>query len=143
MSKAETKFIKSVHDKLNPDVYYLKTHPQFTSGEWDVWYEGPKYDLWVEYKQIELPKKYSTIIDITGLLSEKQIKWGNRRAAAVRKKGDRLLPAVCVGTKHNEHWYGYITFNWERELQITKNEFLRDMKASSDVAQYIETMVGM
>ena len=49
----ENAFIQLVHAKLDSSVYREKTNNPFRSGMPDVYYEGPKGILWVEYKWIK------------------------------------------------------------------------------------------
>lgn len=72
-SKPETTFYTSVHKHLPTELYRMKTHNPFVGGVPDVWYSGPRGDMWVEYKFIVLPKRDDTLIKIG--LSELQKDW--------------------------------------------------------------------
>lgn len=49
-TKPENAYIKRVHEHLPQAVYREKTFNRFRSGTPDVYYEGDKDCLWVEYK---------------------------------------------------------------------------------------------
>lgn len=60
MSKPEATFITSIHRYLKPieELDAIGMGGTYTNGIADVYYDGPKSDLWVEYKFIErMPKK--------------------------------------------------------------------------------------
>ncbi len=67
MPKPEATFINSIHRHLPPKmpdgkIDYLSMAGTYTSGIADVYYDGPKCDLWVEYKYIEqLPKRMNLL----------------------------------------------------------------------------------
>lgn len=67
MSGPETNFYNSVHRHLPPvsELYRMKTNNPYVSGPADFWFSGSGRDLWVEYKFIALPKRDTTIIDLT------------------------------------------------------------------------------
>lgn len=66
-SGPETRFIASVHKHLPPaeEFHREKMANPYRGGTADSWYSGTKRDLWVEWKWVELPKRYDTLIDIT------------------------------------------------------------------------------
>jgi hypothetical protein len=88
MSGPENTFTASVHRHLPPDLYRMKTHNPYISGPADVWYSGSKRDLWVEYKFLAVPKRPTTVIDLTAgkdpALSVLQQDWLNERYAEGR-----------------------------------------------------------
>lgn len=87
----ENTFIASVHRHLPDELYRMKNHNQYNGGIADVWYSGPKGDLWVEYKFITVPKRDNTLIDFG--LSELQKEW-----LGARYREGRYV-AVIVGSK--------------------------------------------
>ncbi len=82
MSKGpENTFIASVHRHLPVDLYKIKNHNVFNSGQPDCWYSGPAGDLWIEYKFVVVPKRDDT--PIVPNLSALQQEWLSRRHAEV------------------------------------------------------------
>ncbi len=109
MSKGpENRFIESVHRLLPDTVYRMKNHNEYTGGIADCWYDGPRGDLWVEYKFIEVPKRDGTIIDLIGgripMLSKLQQTWLHGRFQNGRNV------AVIVGCKEGGVWFS--SGNW-------------------------------
>jgi len=66
-SGPETRFIASVHRHLPPVAKFHreKMANPYRGGTADSWYSGAVRDLWVEWKWVELPKRDTTMIDIT------------------------------------------------------------------------------
>lgn len=87
MSGPENTFIAGVHRHLPPkdDLHREKMNNPYSSGTADMWYSGPSggRDLWVEYKFLLLPKRDTTVIDLTTgsdpPLSALQQDWLKRR----------------------------------------------------------------
>lgn len=103
MATPENTFIGAVHRHLPPELYRMKNHNQFNSGIADVWYSGPRADLWVEYKFITVPVRDTTVI--TPELSALQREWLASRHSEGRSVG------VIVGSKDGGVWFPGIT--WE------------------------------
>lgn len=127
MRKPETTFIASVHRQLPPEdeLYRMKNNNAFNGGIADVWYSARR-DLWVEYKFLELPKRATTVIDLTAgkdpMLSVLQQDWLKRRL----EEGRNVW--VIVGCKEggvilkNRSWeHAWTTGRFRAELQ-TRNE---------------------
>lgn len=93
----ENTFIASVHKFLPRELYRQKNHNQYNGGIADVWYSGPKADLWVEYKFEVLPKRDDTIVPID--LSPLQREWLTSRHGEGRNVG------VVVGCKEGGVWF--------------------------------------
>lgn len=127
----ENTFIDSVHRHLPKNVYHMKNHNEYIGGVFDVWYDGPRADLWVEYKFIVVPKRDNTIIDLCGgkdpILSKLQQQWGDDRAANGRDV------AVIVGCKDGGVWLG--PDQWTE--QITAAEFRRCLYTRAKLAELI------
>lgn len=108
-AKPENTFIASVHRHLPDDLYRMKNHNIYNAGVPDVWYSGPKADLWIEYKFLELPKRDTTVIDLTAgkspMLSALQQDWLRKRCAEGRNVG------VIVGCKEGGVWFDHMS--WE------------------------------
>lgn len=108
MATPENTFIASVHRHLPPKLYRIKNHNVYASGQPDVWYSGLKADLWIEFKYLNLPKRDTTMIDITGgkdpALSHPQQEWLSSRHEEGRNVG------VLVGSKIGGVWFPGITW---------------------------------
>ena len=140
--KPENKFMGAVHKQLPDDaIYKMKITPAFTSGEFDVLYEGYEYDLFVEYKFLELPKRRDTMIHPHNMLSEKQIKWGNRRVARTARS-NRPLPYMAIGTKVDGNYYGLLLEYHPTMTPFTSETFRACMKPAKDIANRILSLVS-
>lgn len=112
MSTPENTFIGSVHRWLPPvdKLYRMKNHNVYTGGVADVWYSGPKADLWIEYKFIKVPKRDNTEIDLLGgknpSISALQQEWLRDRHREGRHVG------VLVGSTDGGVWFPGIS--WDR-----------------------------
>ena len=102
----ENTFIASVHRHLPRELYRIKNNNVFNSGQPDCWYSGQRFDLWVEYKFVVLPKREDTTIGIT--LSELQKDWLTSRHSEGRQVG------VIVGCKEGGVWFPGVS--WQTEL---------------------------
>lgn len=84
----EHSFRKSFERNLKKELSWIwKIHDAFAGGVLDAYYEGYKNDLWVEYKWVNLPKRNTTIIDLSNpdkYLSKLQQRWIHRRVALKR-----------------------------------------------------------
>jgi hypothetical protein len=140
--KPENKFMDAVHDKLPPEaMYHMKITPAFTSGEFDTMYEGHSFDLWVEYKFIrDLPKRDTTPIDIIGMMSDNQIKWGRRRRKAANEH--RLPPYLCVGCKLNGFYHGLFVQFTPGMLPISTKAFKDQVVCARTVGKQIMELVS-
>lgn len=115
----EHSFRKSFEGGLKPSLNWSwKIHDSFAGGVPDSYYEGMKQDLWVEYKWVNLPKRDSTIIDLSNpdkYLSKLQQLWLVRRHELGRNDA-----IVIAG--HSE---GVTIFkNLEWKTPLTKQEFI-------------------
>jgi hypothetical protein len=86
----ENTFIASVHRLLPETLYRMKNHNEYNGGIPDCWYSG-RYDLWVEYKFITIPKRDTTLV--VPELSTLQREWVTERYKEGRAVG------VIVGCK--------------------------------------------
>lgn len=126
-AKPETSFIESVHRFLPPgrrEPYHMKNNNMYTSGIWDVWYSGPRADLWVEYKF--LPRVPVKEMFIPGL-SELQKDWGEKRLTEGRNM------AVIVGCKEG----GVIYENLEWLVPTSRDEFMSMVWTRKEIAEWI------
>lgn len=124
MSQPENTFIASVHRHLPVELYRMKNHNQYNGGIADVWYSGPKADLWIEYKFITVPTRDSTTIDLTfgknPTLSRLQQDWLRSRFIEGRNVwvvvGCKMGGVVFQGTT----WEQPITADRFKELTISR-----------------------
>jgi hypothetical protein len=131
-AKPETVFIDSVHRHLPAgEPYRMKNHNEYVGGIADVWYDGVKADLWVEYKFITLPKRDITVIDLVGgknpWLSPLQQKWLCDRVLNGRSVG------VIVGCKEGGVWFP--GDSWTAPL--TTLEFCNRLNSRPELAEII------
>lgn len=79
--KPETKYIGRVHSKLDAAVYREKMNNAFRGGTPDVYYEGNKDTLFVEYKWYPTVPEIVDLSDYTRKpsLTKLQQKWLERR----------------------------------------------------------------
>lgn len=65
MSGPENTFIAAVHKHLPPmeQLYRMKNNNMYNGGIADCWYSS-KFDLWIEWKFIVVPKRPDTMIDL-------------------------------------------------------------------------------
>jgi hypothetical protein len=77
MQKPESRFIQKLHKKLSPKVHREHTNNPYRRGMPDVYYEGDRDCLWVEYKY--LPRA-SRVLHPHKVLTELQQHWIRRAA---------------------------------------------------------------
>jgi hypothetical protein len=82
-----------VHKHLPKEIYREKMHNPYRGGTPDVWYSGPKTDMWIEYKWQKVPKSGVLVPELSALQSD----WLIRRTAEGRKC------YVIVGTPDGAH----------------------------------------
>jgi hypothetical protein len=85
--KPENRFIQAIHRRLSREVYFEKTHQSFHGGMPDVFYEGSKAMLWIEYKWL----RSKPVRAFTPDLSKLQHEWLKRN----HKNGHN--PWIIVG----------------------------------------------
>lgn len=130
--KPENVFITSIHAHLPSikEFYRMKNNNEYNGGIADVWYSG-KADLWVEYKFLELPKRSTTMIDLTAgnnpMLSALQQEWLKGRHAEGRSVG------VIVGCKEGGVWYPGTS--WDKPLSTAV--FKSRLQLRKDLANMI------
>lgn len=130
VAKPETKFIGRVHAKLPNNIYHMKNSNPYTGGIPDVWYSGPRTDLWVEYKW--LPKKPVTaVVDPLNLLSALQAKWLNERANQGRNV------AVIIGCPGG----GVVLTDYEWKDELNAQEFNSLIESDADLAKWVAKQV--
>lgn len=131
-AKPENTFIASVHRHLPPpsELYRLKNHNEYNAGVADCWYSGVN-DLWVEYKFVIVPKRASTMIDLTGgknpPLSALQQDW----LASRHREGRNVW--VIVGCREG----GVVFKDMAWEQPVTAEEFRNHLCSRAGVAAEI------
>lgn len=137
--KPENVFIASVHRLLPPVtlLYRMKNNNDYNSGIADCWYSGPRGDLWIEYKFLELPKRDKTIIDLVGgkdpMITPLQQQWLAERLNEGRDCW------VIVGCKDG----GALFKKQQWGTPLATVEFKRLLKTRAELATLIEEHVGV
>lgn len=102
--KPETRFTQLVHSKLDPKVFRLKMSSSLRSGDPDLYYEGSRSILWVEYKWIPelwaLDKTHSAICSTKSWVSQYQ--W------LCRAHNNNVQTAVIIGIGSGRTAQAYI-----------------------------------
>ena len=131
-SGPENRFIQGVHAKLPARVYRMKNHNPYNSGIADCWYSGKRGDLWVEYKFVQIPKRISTIVDISAgenpPLTKLQQEWLKGRHSEGRSVG------VIIGTPDGGIWLPELAF--QRPLSVA------DMRAKLATKQDLAALIA-
>lgn len=118
--KPEAVFKEGVHKHLPKEVYRVGMANPYAGGLPDVYYDGPRSDLWVEYKFIEkLPAKGLHLLDLKTkpCVSQLQYDWLTRRydnggnAVVIlgwgppRKKVGAIIGVADLNDWHPKEWY--------------------------------------
>ncbi len=129
--KPENTFRTGVHKYLPADLYHVKMNNPFAAGIADDWYSGSKADLWVEYKYLQVPKRPSTLIDLTAgkkpEISHLQQEWLRSRHTEGRSV------AVIVGCPQG----GVLFLDREWESPITAEDFNSRLLSRQQLASWI------
>ena len=122
MSKGpEARFKTAINKLLPAEVYRQSMYTPYSGGTPDMYYEGPKGCLWVEYKFLtSLP----ATIDVKKILSPLQNKWLQR----ANKNGIRCV--VLIGYKKGGTWL-YC------DQAITKQVFFNLHETKKEIARFI------
>jgi hypothetical protein len=125
MAQPENVFIGSVHKHLPAALYKMKNHNTFNGGIADVWYSGPKADLWIEYKFIAIPKRDDTLIDLIHGTAKKdsdistlQQSWLKGRHAEGRSVG------VLIGSKEGGVWMPGVSWDTVLSTKVFRSSLL-------------------
>ena len=140
MSKGpENTFLASVHRHLPPKLHVWKNNNMFAGGQADTWISGPRADMWIEYKFIEIPKRGETVIDLINpkprqdsIISTLQQDWLKGRHDEGRTVG------VIVGSKDGGVWFPGVEWN----CTYTAEAFRDCMISRKDLAYVITDIVG-
>lgn len=129
--KPETGFIAGVHAHLPAAVHREKMANPYRGGTADMYYDGPRSDMWIEYKFIIIPKRADTVIDIPGMLSALQTEW-----LRARHNNGRCI-SVVIGARDG----GVILtdLNWEKPTTVAG--FRKDIKTRKQIAEWITAKV--
>lgn len=104
----ETSFVAAVHRRLGKEIYHHKNLLPLASGVPDVWYSGPRGDLWIEYKWLSAPPLRKHKPNLTLLQAE----WLNSRYDEGRNV------AVVVGTPGGVLLYLGKTWNASQPVNL-------------------------
>jgi hypothetical protein len=109
MAKPESKFVAKVHRQLPKSVYRQGMGLTATNGTPDVYYEGEKGILWVEYKWTDRIRETLNLnTKSSPKLSKLQIKWldrafdNNRNVAVIVGSPDGCIIADVPGMWEGE-----------------------------------------
>lgn len=126
--KPENQFITSIHKHLCPpsQLYRMKNHNAYVGGIPDVWYSGPKSDLWIEYKFIKSRNPRNQVVPD---LSKLQLRWITGR------NRDGRSVWVVIGNPD-----GGVILTDVQEMQdgISAFEFLDRLKSRKELALTIQ-----
>lgn len=127
----EGKLIDKVHRQLCSSIYKLKMNMGFgaPSGVADMFYEGDKEDLFVEYKYIPNWEKKRTVP--MSQLTINQVNWISRR---MNKK--RPVAVIIGDAKGRIMWID--STNWKNPIKPV----LIDLWTPKQTAQYIRSIVN-
>lgn len=139
-SKPETTFYTSVHRFLPPlsQLHREKMANPYRGGTADHWYDGPKGDLWIEWKFIRVPKRDTTSICLIepygkSALSELQQEWLRERYRNGRNAW------VIVGCKEGGVIFRF-PYQWQERW--TTRAFKAFLMSRQDIAKAIVEVTG-
>ena len=125
----EKAFESNVNRHITLPVHHEAMGTGYSAGTPDRWYDGPARDLWVEFKFFKtIPLK----VDMTKLLTPLQQRWLSRAFANGRNV------AVCCGCSGAK---GIIVFGDEWLTPITRDDYIKRMRSSKDLAAWITQFV--
>lgn len=130
----ENTFISAVHRHLPVDLYRMKNHNEYAGGIADCWYSGPSADLWVEYKFVDVPKRPTTMIDLTNIdkyLTTLQQEW------LVGRYGEGRNVGVIAGSKDGGVWFPGLTW----QSPISAGVFVSRLQSRKQIAEQITEIV--
>lgn len=135
MAKPENQFISSVHKYVDIDVcYYEKMANPYRGGTWDVYYEGIRNAMWIEYKFYpKLPpvmnlKDHSKNVALSAL----QQAWGKRA------HNHNRLVGVIVGTPKG----GIILPALSYRKEYTREMAEQMLKSRKEIAAWLTKIVS-
>lgn len=129
-AKAENTFIAGVHKQMPSDIYKEKMSNPYRGGTPDVYYEA-RFQLWAEYKFIEVPKRADTLIKPN--LSELQLDWLQR----CYDNGHKCR--VIVGSRAGGVMLA-APGNWK--YGITAGEYMASIKTKKEIADILSSIVS-
>lgn len=133
-AKPETSFSNALRDALPEGIYSMKNNNDYTSGVPDLWFSGPKADLWVEMKFVQkLPK--TVPLRPYDLLSKLQEKWLRDRYEEGRNV------AVIIGCKRSTRLEGFILTDLMWEKDIPTQDFNALIVSKSELVSFIKEQV--
>lgn len=130
--KPETVYYTRLHKKLPTRIHREKMANPYRGGTWDCWYDGPRSDLWIEYKWVDRLPPELNLIDMAKKpsLSRLQQDWGRGRLANGRQIG------VILGTKAG----GYIFLDRAWEWVWSREDLEPKVCSDVEVNRFIETI---
>ena len=118
----ESTFTRSILKGLPPEIYKWKVQNVDQNGVPDCYLSGTHNDLWMEVKYIKAPKRDTTIIDPTKLLSPLQLRWLNGRHAEGRNVCVLLGSDIGHCIFQNGKWNNLV---YKTSLTLTRQDVIR------------------
>jgi hypothetical protein len=112
----EAAFMRHVHSKLDPAVYVEKTSNPYRAGMPDMYIEGPKNILWVEYKW--LPTLWTADRTCDAICRTKS--WVAQLRWLRRAHHNGVKAAVVIGIGKGRSAAAYIIL-WPYHFSVTKD----------------------
>ncbi len=132
-AKPETNFSNALRKELS-DIYSMKNNNEYVAGVPDLWFSGPRGDLWVEMKFVpKLPKRVP--LRPGELLSALQAQWLRNR----HEEGRNV--AVIVGCKRDRLLEGIILTDLKWELDIPSQHLDALIVSKSELVLWIREQV--
>lgn len=133
MAKPETTYKAGIHPFLPTDVHREGMANPYRGGTPDNYYDGPKSDLWIEYKYVT---KFPRVLDLLKPttkphLTPLQQLWLDRRY----DNGGNA--AVIIGSREG----GLILINKGWNTLICREEAFQELKTKKEVAAWITGFV--
>lgn len=133
-SKPETNFSNAVCAALPEGIYSMKNNNEYVAGVPDLWFSGPKADLWVEMKFVpKLPVRVP--LRPYDLLSALQSKWLRDRYNEGRNV------AVMIGCKRGRLIEGIVLRDLAWEQDIPPQNFDALIVSKSELVSFIKEQV--
>lgn len=133
-TKPETNFSNAVRSALPEGIYSMKNNNEYVAGVPDLWFSGPKGDLWVEMKFVpKLPVHVP--LRPYELLSPLQLKWLGDRYNEGRNV------AVMIGCKRNRLIEGIVLCDLAWEKDIHPQDFNTLIVSKTELVSFIREQV--
>lgn len=136
-AKPETNFSNALRKALSEqclEVYSMKNNNEYVAGVPDLWFSGPRADLWIEMKFVQkLPVKVP--LRPYELLSSLQSKWLRDRYNEGRNV------AVIIGCKRRSNLEGIVLRDLAWEKDVYPQNFDALILSKSELVSFIKEQV--